>query len=1708
MQIEAQDLRGRATRLFKYLKDLALLRTKTTYSISDFEDHFWLADLPQADTHCYSCLLDQQSQTAVGPLMEVHRPKLLPLPSPPDSLLPWIRPGSLDDPWVDLPELVPDIDGVPDDGGIKDDGLHLADFPKVRAAWDEYIEHKWWPWAEKQRPLVRVQEAYTKLFTFYTKQQRLGELYEVVLALGFLQWKTSNGQEVKRHLLVTPVNVEFEPNKAVIRVQQPDGGSDVKLEQDMLDGDSRPEARIELALGDLTDRLGDRVWDREAVGTILRSWVNGVSAYGRYEDAIRPTGDPTSKPIVSWSPALVIRQRTQLGLVRTYDGIVADIEASEALPVGVQRIISVVESPPLPTDGTTAASTIEEPLFPLPSNAEQRAILERLTTADGLVVQGPPGTGKSHTIANLVCHLLAQGKRVLVTSQAPRALRVLQNMIPEDMRSLCISVLGTDRASATSVENIVTGILNHREGWNEVTNSQTVTSLTSQREQERGELAECERQLRLVRESETTDISTGIGQYRGTLSHIAAILSQEEPEYSWLKEFAIADNDPPLSNSQVEELLALIRWGTPEIEQAATQTCPDTMTLPSAQGLQDRLQVETTARSTAESGGALRDRPLYGDVARLQPQEWRSLLSEAQTLSGEWASLAARNSLWVGQLLSDVLSGQPALWTSLMDSSTGVVNKIKADGDCSVCLTVPISGLEDGDTQHVLADAQVLLDRWKRGQGVRMRFLLPAHVRRACYIVDRVCVDGCRCSSADLVTYLVRCLRTRASVNALRQQWSSFIELGSLSSAQTLAMIEGEIGTLDKALHLGQRIVDFWQGSANKLRTGRLVPPSADALGQLCAVTEQVELDACTAEAGDFRRDLISTLRHLCLESNVHPAIQSALQAAISGDCTLYASAMRDMEQHRSICRKLSIRNSLLQKLQACTPTLAAHLASTPDDTSWDDRLHSFEGAWQWTRADRWLDRMSDSGRERELSKQVTDLKKKLQQATTALTAAMAWRFFLHRMTEEQRKALVAWLTFWQAAGRQKGKYTGAKLANARQAWDVARPAIPAWIMPIYQVADVIRPGQDAFDVVIVDEASQLGVEAAFLQYLGKKVIVVGDDKQISPANVGLNIQSVTDLQRRYLADIPFASGLGPDASYFDLAKIWYPSDLALREHFRCMPEIIEFSNRLCYSARPLIPLRQYGEERLEPLCEYFVSNGYRKGAETRVMNPPEAEAIAGKIADCSRDSRYKGKSFGVISLQGPWQATEIDRMLVREVGPEEMERRRIVCGDPYALQGDERDVIFLSLVAAVSEEHHFRALTDRGAQQRFNVAASRARDQLWLFHSVSLDDLSPEDMRFKLLDYFLHPAASSLAAGPGSPMEDAFDSTFEREVYQMIQRRGFNVVPQVPVAGYWIDLVVTGPQSRLAIECDGEVWHGPDRYASDMERQRQLERCGWRFWRVRGSLFFRDPERALSELWPLLDRLGIFPRTAAAVVVPVAAVPQPPVEALVQPTPELVDETQGRSLFPCPVTRPGLADDSTGHTDHRIDSHQDVAGTTRVHMLPYKSWALLPAPDPRSASWTEAVTVLISIVAAEGPIVMTRLIRLYARAAGFDRVGRLIREALEHVIKVAVRKGILAVSELQGEAPELRVVYMPEGDAVVLRTRGERDFEEIPLSEVAALVNMLAPGMSAAPYGEECDRLYRRILEQYNLIRMTPAVKAALGEALERAISDCEPGA
>src|SRR5207249_3294439 len=168
---------------------------------------------------------------------------------------------------------------------------------------------------------------------------------------------------------------------------------------------------------------------------------------------------------------------------------------------------------------------------------------------------------------------------------------------------------------------------------------------------------------------------------------------------------------------------------------------------------------------------------------------------------------------------------------------------------------------------------------------------------------------------------------------------------------------------------------------------------------------------------------------------------------------------------------------------------------------------------------------------------------------------------------------LNAWTKALDRVGKGTGKYAYRHRKTARRYLTECIPSIPAWVMPLHKVWETIEAQPGLFDTVIVDEASQAGIQALVLLLLGKRIIVVGDDKQNSPEAVGIPEDDIARLVRDFLSEFRFRDEYRPDTSLFDHAERAFGNVISLREHFRCVPEIIEFSNALCYADAPLIPL-------------------------------------------------------------------------------------------------------------------------------------------------------------------------------------------------------------------------------------------------------------------------------------------------------------------------------------------------------------------------------------------------------------------------------------------------------------------------------------------------------------------------------------------------------
>jgi len=492
------------------------------------------------------------------------------------------------------------------------------------------------------------------------------------------------------------------------------------------------------------------------------------------------------------------------------------------------------------------------------------------------------------------------------------------------------------------------------------------------------------------------------------------------------------------------------------------------------------------------------------------------------------------------------------------------------------------------------------------------------------------------------------------------------------------------------------------------------------------------------------------------------------------------------------------------------------------------------------------------------LAKDRHEVERDLSRAYRDIVVKRTWLKLAENASPSIRAALQAYLGAIRKIGKGMGKRAVRYRQDARMAASQANPAVPCWIMPHYRVSESLPAELGCFDLVVIDEASQSDLTALPSLLRAKKVLIVGDDKQVSPEGVGLEEEKIRNLMSRFLGNQveTYRPQMSPERSIYDLYNVVFAkSSVMLKEHFRCVGPIIEYSKREFYN-HELRPLRlPKASERLDPpLIDVFVQDGRRKGD----VNLPEARFIVDEIKAIVNDHRMAGRSIGVVSLLADKQALAIWERLTDEIGPEVMQRHQIACGDARTFQGKERDIMFLSMVSAPNE---LGAPLSRDAfAQRFNVAASRARDRMYLVRSVELEHLSRADkLRRALIEHFATPFTQDESRV--EELRKLCESDFERELYDELTQRGYRVTPQVRVGQYRIDMVIEGhDDARLAVECDGDKYHGAEKWADDMQRQRVLERAGWIFWRCFASAFIRRRKDLLEDLLKTLADHGIEP--------------------------------------------------------------------------------------------------------------------------------------------------------------------------------------------------------------------------------------------------------
>ncbi|MBN2784302.1 MAG: DUF4011 domain-containing protein [Pontiellaceae bacterium] len=643
----------------------------------------------------------------------------------------------------------------------------------------------------------------------------------------------------------------------------------------------------------------------------------------------------------------------------------------------------------------------------------------------------------------------------------------------------------------------------------------------------------------------------------------------------------------------------------------------------------------------------------------------------------------------------------------------------------------------------------------------------------------------------------------------------------------------------------------------------------------------------------------------------------------------------------------------------------------------------------------------------------------------------------------------------------------------------------PCFMMSPLSVAQYLPSDYQAFDLVVFDEASQITVwDAVGAIARGKNVIVVGDPKQMPPTNFFNRAQDDGDSDEADLESI---------LDQAMAARVGYHR---LTGHYRSRHEsLITFSNHQYYQHS--LTTYPSADTRETAVTWHRVNGIYSKGAARN--NPVEARALVDEVVRRLKDPELRKLSIGIVTFNSEQQ--QLIENLLDDERRKDTSLERFFKEDSFepvfvknleTVQGDQRDVICLSVgygptePGAMTMSMNFGPLNRQGGERRLNVAITRASTEMLVFTSfdAAMIDLSRtnaqavKDLK-AYIDYAARGPVALAQRAEFVPGKDQFDSEFEETVAIRLRERGWELRTQIGVSKFRIDLGVLDPDSGGAflagVECDGASYHSsPSARDRDRVRHIILENLGWKLIRVWSTDYFINPDSVIDrvhhQLEVLLDEKRISRQTPETIVSD-----EDTFEPMEMEEDEFVEEMD--------------ADEESAHPEEeqmfvRIQSNSLALSERANAPADYEVFTGRPMTDPRETDTETIAAGLLEIVRIEGPMLAKRAYDTYLRCCGIKRMGKDIRSLMNRALQSAVnRNAVIKEDEWNCGGSLYSIIRLPEQDAVRLRTGGGRTIDEIPPGEIRAVSDRI---LSASNLIRESEEHIREILNFYGLKRLT----------------------
>lgn len=1332
---------------------------------------------------------------------------------------------------------------------------------------------------------------YSKLYRAFNDIKNDSNI-EIVLSVGLIQFSKQGGghtntiSKTNQHLFHFPLKIELTiSNKINLSFSETD-----KPYADFFFLNNLPIEKT--ALNNIVDRFEEEIetngfqyiYDKRFKDLIEKN-LQQISENSTFDNSIKkPISDTvnTDSFRFSFSPSINIKKQKPRFFDKLTKGIIKENESEENKAelfnllirnpenehtnshVKPNYFIDELYEEHKENNSNLNAEQDFSVFFPLPYNKEQKQIYDNYLKNRITVVTGPPGTGKSHTIVNILCSLLAQGKRVLVTAQTDKALESLLDKIPQNFDDLVFTKIQLEvDKTRFSLEKSINNIRSILIDDFHLNIEKKISDLNILK----GEYLQFKSEIHQVLKKEYNEISLN-DSFKDLRSYQLwdKFQTKDDENWNWIKDEVTLEviNDFVKLKSELETYKQLYSFDNlilKSIDFDIKSIFEKINDFNFTEYLNRKSEIEKL-KSHLDIDDISKSKLLKIDL--------NSVTETTEKYSN--ADIVIHSYQQINQLKNKLIKKNQnvADFNSNLKYSEIVENSSKYLRDIESFL------------------AQI--DSGKEKIGFLGKF--KAKYKQVSYL-ENIVINSKNCDNKTSLNLLKVYLK---EIQEISTNLNNITKAGFDITINENSDLSSKYQLLNTAIQQVERnfaLIALLQKDKDIINFSKIFNIEISNVEKIytTSVSYKEDLEKLK-ELELISKKEISTLKSISKtfsNSKLFKDYSEYIPLENISETVKFKAFQTKLEDTLQQADKENQFNNSKSYIKKVLPKTIPFLLETPIERI---KKENFEFA----HANHYFleNEIIDLQKTKEKLGQIND---RIYELKSEILFDLAKNNFKNNFNNNEIDRFINLLVEYQTnlyqgsrGIRDKVKFQLLARKNSAQISN----KLSCWVMKFNDVLNSVGTEPEIFDCIIVDEASQLDFNSLILGYYAKNMIIVGDDKQTSPsALTGANDNDFQSIKNKYLEFLgDDRVQIRSDNSLFTLSKmVAGSSNLALKEHFRCVSEIIEFSKYNFYD-NSLKPLKQINtENRLEPVKAVFVQNSF---LEDRIVYA-EIESIKKHLIEIIKNPIYQNKTIGVVSL-GLVKHTEklkdIKEDLSELFGRDKLDEIKLIIEDSPKFQGDERDVILVSLGVALDSEKiksndnpKPRSIVDDGNLKddfkKINVALSRAKEQMILFHSVKSDNLRNNDFRLKILSFFYNETKELKPFElPDNEYErdlynipKPFDSWFEYDIASDLISKGYQFIqPQYKVkedetfynhhsqketyVNFKLDLVVSNNGKMIAIECDGDPFHSlPEDVAYDVERQEFLERVGWKVYRVLYSAYKRNPSSEIEKMVNFIEK-------------------------------------------------------------------------------------------------------------------------------------------------------------------------------------------------------------------------------------------------------------